>query len=70
MSLSDGGFQAVAGGGGSLTGGGLNMKAFLKTAMEAMPRVALIRRGAGWGTGFLVGDNLLLTNSHVLEMDR
>ncbi len=64
MSQSEG-FQA--GGGGGPTGGGLNMKAFLKTAMEAMPRVALIRRGTGWGTGFLVGDNLLLTNSHVLE---
>ena len=45
----------------------MGIKRFLEMVLYAMPRVGLIRRGKRWGTGFLVGDDLLLTNQHVLE---
>jgi V8-like Glu-specific endopeptidase len=41
---------------------------FIRNATAAMNRVALIRKGTAWGTGFLVGKDLLLTNRHVLEI--
>ncbi|MFO1043989.1 MAG: serine protease [Planctomycetaceae bacterium] len=44
-----------------------NLLAFIVSASDALRRIALIKRGLNWGTGFLVGEDLLLTNRHVLE---
>ena len=47
--------------------GSRDLFSFIRIATDAMRRVVLIRQGTGWGTGFLVGEDLLLTNRHVLE---